>query len=189
MTVTANTENTKAAAPKRSKAKTTAEGSTEVKTEGTPAQTTQNTEDENLKVNEQTAGDVVQTTNTGDENKSETSPDQETQNTQDENQKVTEQLGDDSSEGQTQVPDQQSQDVEIKPDVPPENDETEALGPLDLAVLNNGANTHCNVSRTNLPQNERVVIKYKTPGAKKQAQMNFAQLNALAGKERFVVEG
>ncbi|MDH2636787.1 hypothetical protein QDS01_17910 [Acinetobacter nosocomialis] len=188
MTVTANTDNTKAAAPKRSKAKT-AEGSTEVKTEGTQAQTPQNTEDENLKVNEQTAGDEVQTTNTDDENNSGNTPNQNAQNTEDENQKVTEQLGGDGSEGQTQVPDQQSQDVEIKPDVAPKNDESEALGPLELAVLNNGANTHCNVTRTNLPRNERVVVKYKTPGAKKQAQMNFAQLNALAGKERFVVEG
>jgi hypothetical protein len=63
------------------------------------------------------------------------------------------------------------------------------LGPLDLAVTNLGANTHCNVSRKELNQNKRVVITYKTIGAKTLAQKNFAQLNALSGKARFKVEG
>nr|WP_312323924.1 hypothetical protein [Acinetobacter oleivorans] len=65
----------------------------------------------------------------------------------------------------------------------------DVLGPLDLAVTNFGANTHCNVSRKELSQNKRVVITYKTIGAKTLAQKNFAQLNALSGKNRFKVEG
>ncbi|HCH7479153.1 TPA: hypothetical protein NM870_003800, partial [Acinetobacter baumannii] len=67
--------------------------------------------------------------------------------------------------------------------------ENDVLGPLDLAVTNFGANTHCNVSRKELKQNKRVVITYKTIGAKTLAQKNFAQLNALSGKNRFKVEG
>jgi hypothetical protein len=217
MTVTANPEDsTKAAGPKKGK-KVTAQTAEETKTEGTPDQETQKIEDENQKLDEQAAGDAVQKNDGPDETKTEGTPDQETQKTEDEDQKLDEQaagdavqttnnadetqktedenlkvdesLGDNPSKDSNQVPDQQIQQAAIQHDMPPEKDETEALGPLELAVLNSGSNTHCNVSRTNLPQNERVVIKYKTPGAKKQAQMNFAQLNALAGKARFEVEG
>ncbi|MBJ9425222.1 hypothetical protein [Acinetobacter seifertii] len=189
MTVTANTEDTtKAAGPKKGK-KVTAQTAEETKTEGTPDQETQKTEDENQNLDEHAAGDAVQKNDGPEETKTEGTPDQEAQKTEDENQNLDESLGENASKDSKQVPDQQIQLAAIQQDMPPEIDETKALEPLELAVLNHGSNTHCNVSRTNLPQNERVVIKYKSLGAKKQAQMNFAQLNALAGKARFEVEG
>lgn len=66
---------------------------------------------------------------------------------------------------------------------------TEALGPLELRITNNGASTHCSITRTALPAKQTVNITYPNSGKKGLAQKNFAQLNALAGKNRFEVEG
>lgn len=68
--------------------------------------------------------------------------------------------------------------------------ETEALGPLELRITNNGASTHCSITRIALPAKQTVNITYPNSGKKSLAQKNFAQLNALAGKKnRFEVEG
>lgn len=71
----------------------------------------------------------------------------------------------------------------------PELAETEALGPLQLLVKNNGSKTHCTITHVELPSKESVKITYPNSGKKALAQRNFAQLNALAGKKRFEVEG
>lgn len=70
-----------------------------------------------------------------------------------------------------------------------ENSESRELGPLDLKITNSGTLTHCNVSRTELPLNTAVTITYQNENRKALAKRNFAQLNALAGRKRFQVEG
>lgn len=67
--------------------------------------------------------------------------------------------------------------------------ETEALGPLELRITNNGTSTHCSITRIALPTKQTVKITYPNAGRKNLAEKNFAQLNALAGKKRFEIEG
>lgn len=71
----------------------------------------------------------------------------------------------------------------------PTETEAEALGPFELRITNNGASTHCSITRTALPTKQTVKITYPNAGRKNLAEKNFAQLNALAGKKRFEIEG
>nr|WP_314367381.1 hypothetical protein [uncultured Acinetobacter sp.] len=68
-------------------------------------------------------------------------------------------------------------------------EEATELGPLDLRITNSGSLTHCNVTKTEIPPQSIVTITYQNAGRKALAKRNFAQLNALAGKKRFQVEG
>lgn len=71
----------------------------------------------------------------------------------------------------------------------PSEDEQSVLGPLQLRVTNKGDATHCHVTKVKIPQKGSVVIDYPTVAKKQLAQKNFAQINALAGRTRFKVEG
>lgn len=58
-----------------------------------------------------------------------------------------------------------------------------------LSVTNSGATTFCRVSGKTIATGQTVKISYKNAFLKSKAKRNFEQLNELAGKKRFSVEG
>ena len=58
-----------------------------------------------------------------------------------------------------------------------------------LSVTNSGATTFCRVSGKTIATGQTVTISYKNAILKSKAKRNFEQLNELAGKKRFSVEG
>ena len=58
-----------------------------------------------------------------------------------------------------------------------------------LSVTNSGATTFCRVSGKTIATGQTVKISYKNAFLKSKAKRNFEQLNELAGKKRFVLEG
>lgn len=58
-----------------------------------------------------------------------------------------------------------------------------------LSVTNSGATTFCRVSGKTIATGQTVTISYKNAFLKSKAKRNFEQLNELAGKKRFSVEG
>lgn len=58
-----------------------------------------------------------------------------------------------------------------------------------LSVTNSGATTFCRVSGKTIATGQTVTIIYKNAILKSKAKRNFEQLNELAGKKRFSVEG
>lgn len=67
--------------------------------------------------------------------------------------------------------------------------ETPQANSNSLSVTNSGATTFCRVSGKTIATGQTVTISYKNAFLKSKAKRNFEQLNELAGKKRFSVEG
>ena len=104
-----------------------------------------------------------------------------------------------AQESPADAPAQESQDQEKPADA---QDDAPAEKPADapaqeapqansnsLSVTNSGATTFCRVSGKTIATGQTVTIIYKNAILKSKAKRNFEQLNELAGKKRFSVEG
>ena len=113
--------------------------------------------------------------------------------------KATEQAKTEAAEKAAESPAQESQDQEKPADA---QDDAPAEKPADapaqeapqansnsLSVTNSGATTFCRVSGKTIATGQTVTIIYKNAILKSKAKRNFEQLNELAGKKRFSVEG
>ena len=74
-------------------------------------------------------------------------------------------------------------------EAPAEAAETPQANSNSLSVTNSGATTFCRVSGKTIATGQTVTISYKNAILKSKAKRNFEQLNELAGKKRFSVEG
>ena len=100
-----------------------------------------------------------------------------------------------AQESPTEKPAQEAQDQEKPADA---QDDAPAEKPVQespqadlnsLSVTNSGATTFCRVSGKTIATGQTVTISYKNAILKSKAKRNFEQLNELAGKKRFSVEG
>lgn len=100
-----------------------------------------------------------------------------------------------AAEAPAEKPAQESQDQEkpadAQDDAPAEKPAQEApqANLNSLSVTNSGATTFCRVSGKTIATGQTVTISYKNAILKSKAKRNFEQLNELAGKKRFSVEG
>ena len=100
--------------------------------------------------------------------------------------KATEQAKTEAAEKAAETPAQES-----PADAPAEKPAQEApqADSNSLSVTNSGATTFCRVSGKTIATGQTVTIIYKNAILKSKAKRNFEQLNELAGKKRFSVEG
>ena len=113
--------------------------------------------------------------------------------------KATEQAKTEAAEKAADAPAQESpadapaeKPVQESPaDAPAEKPAQEApqANSNSLSVTNSGATTFCRVSGKTIATGQTVTISYKNAILKSKAKRNFEQLNELAGKKRFSVEG
>ncbi len=119
--------------------------------------------------------------------------------------KATEQAKTEAAEKAAETPAQESPTVQEntpETDAPEKAAESPADAPAEkpaqeapqadlnsLSVTNSGATTFCRVSGKTIATGQTVTIIYKNAILKSKAKRNFEQLNELAGKKRFSVEG
>lgn len=106
--------------------------------------------------------------------------------------KATEQAKTEAAEKAAETPAQESPTVQEntpETEAPSEAAEAPQADFNSLSVTNSGATTFCRVSGKTIATGQTVTISYKNAILKSKAKRNFEQLNELAGKKRFSVEG
>lgn len=92
-------------------------------------------------------------------------------------------------EAQDDAPAQEAQDNAPAQETTKPAQEAPQADLNSLSVTNSGATTFCRVSGKTIATGQTVKISYKNAFLKSKAKRNFEQLNELAGKKRFSVEG